>query len=197
MSLNKYEKRLIEILEKKGHINTRKFIELANIGKGTFYKYTESLETEGYISYEKIKNENVWYLMRKKKKDDWGILSFEEYKKMMETRYNEIESKILQSIKKAKSGNVNDKVIGYGDSILLLLSTLGFLKLISHYRKKQVPDVDVQFVKKIEKLLEKIIDKEIDSQYAYGRLSIEHVIRTTEERLNEFLGIKKPEIVYV
>jgi len=197
MSLNKYEKRLVDILEKNGHLNTRKFIELADMGKQTFYKYTKSLELDGYISYEKIKNGKVWYLMKKKKNDDWGMMNFEESKKMMETRFEELESKILGAIKKAKSGTVNDKVVGYGDSTLLLLSTLGLFKLIYHYRKKRVPDVDIRFENKIEKLLEKITDAKFNPEYGYGRLSIDHVIRTTEERLNEFLGIKKPEIPLV
>jgi hypothetical protein len=197
MSLNRHEKHLIDILEKHPNINTREFIKLADLGKTTFYKYTDSLQKQGYISYEEFKNQKEWYLMKKRKTDDWGMTSFAENKKTMEKNFDELESKILKSVVKAKTGKVNDKVVGYGDSTLLLLSHLGLMRLIYYYRKKHMPNSYIQFENKIEKLLEKITDAGFNAEHGYGRLAIDHIIRTSEERLDEFLGIKKPEITFV
>ena len=53
--LNKYEKKLVSILELNPKITTRKFIELADIGKKTFYKYTKTLIKIHAVAHKVIK----------------------------------------------------------------------------------------------------------------------------------------------
>ena len=191
--LNKYEKKLITILESNPHITTRKFVELANLGKATFYKYTKTLENNGYISYEKIKNRNEWYLMKNEKNIIFNPINYDSTVDNFNKRFDEIKSKVTQAMKNAKqSRKTNDMIIGYGDSVLLILSILSQFKLIYYYRKKHVPDEYVKFENKLEKLLEQITDEKKFPEHGYGRLSIDQVIRETEDRLGEFLGITKP-----
>jgi len=190
--LNKYEKKLITILESNPHLTTRKFVELADLGKATFYKYTKTLEENGYISYERIKNRKEWFLMKNMQNIRVGDVSYETTKRSFNDRFEEIKSKITQAMNKANLGKANEKFVGYGDSILLILSILAQFKLIYYYRKKHVPDEYTKFEKKLEKLLEQITDEKKFPEHGYGRLSIDQVIRETEDRLDDFLGIPKP-----
>ena len=191
--LNKYEKRLITILESNPHITTRKFVELAELGKPTFYKYTKTLEHDGYISYERIKNRKEWYLMKTEKNIILNPTNYDSTVQSFNERFDEIKSKIIRAMEKAKqSGKTNDMITGYGDSVLLILSILGQFKLIYYYRKKHVPDEYPKFEKKLKKLLEQITDEKKFPEHGYGRLSINQVIRETEDRLDEFLEIEKP-----
>lgn len=192
MGLNHYEKRLIQVLEEHPKINTREFIRLAELGKTTFYKYSESLETAGYISYEQIKNERIWYL-RKTTKKNLYMPSFEESKKYMEDRYEQIEFKVLQSLRKVREDNLAEKLDVYSNAILLILGTLDTLKLVSIYRKKKVPDVDVKLARKLERLLEKISDEKFFSSYGLGRSAIESIALDSESKLDEFLRINADE----
>jgi len=189
--LNKYEKKLVSILELNPKITTRKFIELADIGKKTFYKYTKTLEDNDYISYEKIKNRKEWYLT-KTQSNHRIAYDYDTIKRSLDDRFKEIKSKTTQAMEKGFSGDTNDKVIGFGDSILLILLSIAQSKLIYYYRKKHVPDEEIKFEKKIEKLLEKIVNNKKFPEHGYGRLAINQVIRETEDRLDEFLGIEKP-----
>lgn len=187
MGLNYYEKRLIQVLEEHPKINTREFIRLAELGKTTFYKYSQNLEMAGYVSYEQIKNERIWYL-RKSKKKDLHVSSFEESKKYMEDRYEQIESKVLQSLRKVREDDLAEKLDVYSNAILLILGTLDSMKLASIYNKKRVPDIYVKFIKKLERLLEKISDEKFFSSYGLGRSAIESIALESESKLDNFLA---------
>jgi hypothetical protein len=192
IGLNHYEKRLIQVLEEHPKINTREFIRLAGLGKTTFYKYSESLETAGYMSYEQIKNERIWYL-RKAKRKDLHVPNFEESKKYMENRYEQIESKVLQSLRRVREDDLAEKLDVYSNAILLILGTLDSMKLVSIYNKKRVPDIYVKFTKKLERLLEKISDEKFFSSYGLGRAAIESIALESENKLDEFLRINADE----
>lgn len=187
MGLNRYEKRLIQVLEEHPKINTREFIKLAELGKTTFYKYSQSLELAGYISYEQIKNERIWYL-RKTKKKDLHVPSFEDSKKYMDDRYDQIETKVLQSIRKVREDDLAEKLDVYSNAILLVLGIIDSMRLVAIYNNKQVPDIYVKFTKRLERLLEKISDEKFFPHFGMGRSAIESIALESEAKLDEFLA---------
>ena len=191
MGINYREKKLIRVLEKNPNINTRKFIKLAHLGKTSFYKYAQGLETSGYISHDDIKNERIWYLTRDKK-NDLGLSAMEESKNL-EKRYQKIESRVIQGIKKIRKENFSEQVDVYSNAVLLILANLGAMKLISIYRRKQVPLYYGEFVRKLELLLGKICDVKFFPHYAIGRSAIDSIAYDVEAKLNEFLGIDPDE----
>ena len=191
MSIHWREKKLLEVFEKNPTLNTRRFIELSHLGKASFYKHVQNLETLGYISHIKIKNERMWYL-RESKEDDHGLSPVEESKNL-EERYKKIESKVIQSIKKVQKDNFSEQADVYSNAVLLVLAHLGSMKLISFYRKKQVPLFYEDFVKKLELLLEKICDKEFFAHYGVGRMAIDGIGYDAEAKLDKFLGIDPDE----
>jgi hypothetical protein len=188
MIVSDYEKTLMDVLEKNPNINTRKFIKLAALGKTTFYKYTKRLEDAGYISYQKKKNQRVWSLIRADKRHDLGLVDLKEDKRM-EKWYQEIESKVMTSLQEIKKGNISDKIDVYGNAVVLILATLGSMKLVSIYRNKQMPSSYIQFIKKLEQLLEKISDSKFFSDYGFGRTAIDIIADDARVKLDEFLGI--------
>jgi hypothetical protein len=193
LSLTYREKKLIKVLEENPDINTRKFIELSGLGKTTFYKYSDRLEISGYISFHMIKNERVWRLVRKNKKQDLGLQDLDDPQKLMEKRYQEIESKIMKSLQKIRKDNISEKIDVYGNAVVLILATLASLKLISIYRNKRLPNIYIQFIKKIELLLEKISDAKFFSDYGFGRVAIDNIVFDAEDKLDKFLGINSDE----
>lgn len=120
-------------------------------------------------------------------KKDLAVPDYLETQKYMERRYQEIESKVLQSLQKVRKDDLSEKLDVYGNTTLLILGTIDTMKLISIYRKKRVPDVYVQFVKKLERLLEKISDEKFFSSYGLGRAAIESIALDSENKLDEFL----------
>ncbi len=188
MIVTDYEKTLMDVLEKNPDINTRKFIKLAALGKTTFYKYTKRLEDAGYISYQKKKNQRVWSLIRADKRHDLGLVGLKEAKRM-EKWYEEIETKVMASLQEIKKGNISDKIDVYGNAVVLILATLGSMKLVSIYRNKQMPISYIQFIKKLEQLLEKISDSKFFSDYGFGRTAIDIIAINAKEKLDEFLGV--------
>ena len=191
MGLNFREKQLIEVLEKNPNINTRKFIKLAHLGKASFYKYAQSLEKSEYISHYDVKNERVWYLTGGKENDPG--LSPSDESKILEERYQKIESKVIRSIRKVRKYNFSEKADVYSNAVLLILANLGAMKLISIYRQKQVPLYYGEFVRKLELLLGKICDVKFFPHYAIGRSAIDSIAYDVEAKLNEFLGIDPDE----
>lgn len=187
-----YEKKLIKVLEENPDINTRKFIKLAGLGKTTFYEYSERLVISGYISYQKVKNERIWQLTRRNEKHDLGLLDLEESQKLVE-KYKKIESKVLKSLQKIKKDNISEKIDVYNSVIVLILATLGSMKMISIYRQKRMPSSYVQFIKKLELLLEKISDAKFFSDYGFGLLAIQDIAYDYEIKLDKFLGINPEE----
>jgi len=191
MGLNYREKKLIKVLEKNPNVNTRKFIKLAHVGKTSFYKYAQILETSGYISHDDIKNERVWYLTRDKE-GDHGMSSLEESKNL-EKKFQKIESAVIQSIRKVRKENFSEQADVYSNAVLLTLANLGAMKLISIYRRKRVPLYYVQFVRSLEHLLEKICDEKFFPHYGLGRSAIDSIAYDAEEKLYSFLGINLDE----
>jgi len=191
MGINDREKKLLKVLEKNPNINTRKFIKLSHLGKTSFYKYAQGLETSGYISHDDIKNERIWYLTRDKK-NDLGMSALEE-SKVLEKKYRKIESKVIQSIRNVRKDNFSEQADVYSNAVLLILANLGAMKLISIYRRKRVPLYYGQFVKKLELLLEKICDEKFFPHYGLGRIAIDSIAYDAEAKLNEFLGINPDE----
>ena len=192
MGLNYYEKKLIKVLQQNPDINTRKFIKLSKLGKTSFYKSSQSLEIAGFISYRQVKNQRVWSLPRMDKRHDLGLPDLEE-SKVLEKRYQKIESRVLKSLREVKKGNVSEKIDVYGDAIVLILATLGSMRLVSIYRKKRVPDYYVKFVRKLELLLKKISDAKFFSDYGFGRTAIDSIAYDAERKLDLFLGINPDE----
>lgn len=191
MSINWRAKKLMKILGKNPNINTRKFIKLSHLGKASFYKHAQNLEKLGYLSHIKIKNQLMWYL--KESKEDDHRLSPEEESKNLEERYKKIESKVMDSIKKVRKDNFSEQADVYGNAVLLILAYLGMMKLVSFYRKKQVPLFYDDFVRKLEHLLEKICDKEFFPHYGVGRMAIDGIGYDAESKLDKFLGIDPDE----
>ena len=191
MGLNFREKKLIKVLEKNPNINTRKFIKLARLGKASFYRHAQNLETSGYISHDDVKNERVWHLIRGNE-HDLGLSPSEESKNL-EERYQKIESRVIQSIRKVRKENFSEQADVYSNAVLLILAHLGAMKLISIYRRKQVPLYYSQFVRKLELLLGKICDKEFFPHYGVGRIAIDSIGYDAEAKLNKFLGIDPDE----
>ncbi len=113
--------------------------------------------------------------------------------KLMEKRYEEIESKIMKSLQKIRKDNISEKIDVYGNAIVLILATLSSLKLISIYRNKRLPNIYIQFIKKMELLLEKISDAKFFSDYGFGRVAIDNVVFDAEDKLDKFLGINPDE----
>jgi hypothetical protein len=192
MALNDYQKKLIQVLEDNPDINTRKFIKLARLGKTTFYEYSQGLEETGYISYKKVKNQRVWYRTRRTEKHDLGLSDSEESQRLVE-KYKKIESKIMKSLQKVRKDNVSEKIDVYSNAIVLILATLGSMKLISIYRHKRVPDSYLQFIKKLERLLEKISDSKFFSHYGLGVIATDDIAYRAERMLDKFLGIDPDE----
>ena len=192
MVLNDYQKKLIQVLEDNPDINTRKFIKLARLGKTTFYEYSQGLEEAGYISYNKVKNQRVWYRTRRNEKHDLGLSDFEESQRLVE-KYKKIESKVLKSLQKVRKENISEKIDVYSNTIVLISATLGSMKLISIYRHKRVPNSYVQYTKKLERLLEKISDAKLFSHYGLGVIATDDIAYNAERMLNKFLGIDPDE----
>lgn len=191
MSLNRYEKKLIKVLDENPNINTRKFIELSELGKTSFYKASQSLEIAGFIVYRQIKNQRVWYLPKMDKRHDLGLLNLElEY---LEQKYKKIQSYVLKSLRKARKVNTTEKIDVYSNAVLFVLANLDSMKLISIYRKKRVPPHYVQFTKRLELLLKKISDAKFFSDYGFGRIAIDSIGYDAEAKLEEFLGINPDE----
>jgi hypothetical protein len=140
-----------------------------------------------------IKNERVWRLVRKNKKQDLGLQDLDDPQKLMEKRYQEIESKIMKSLQKIRKDNISEKIDVYGNAVVLILATLASLKLISIYRNKRLPNIYIQFIKKIELLLEKISDAKFFSDYGFGRVAIDNIVFDAEDKLDKFLGINSDE----
>lgn len=195
MGLNYYEKQLIKVLEENPEINTRKFVKLSKIGKNNFYQYSQILEASGFIAYKTVKNQRIWYLTKRDKRHDLGLSDLEE--SVLEKRYQTIRSKVMQSLAKLRKEDKTDKIDVYGDAVVLVLTTLASMKLVSIYRRKQVPVSYTKFVKRLELLLEKISDSRFISDYGFGRTAIDLIGNDTESRLDEFLGIKKDKKVSV
>jgi len=192
MGLNRYEKKLIKVLDENPDINTRKFIKLSKLGKTSFYKYSQSLEIAGFISYRQVKNQRMWSLPRMDKRHDLGLPDLAE-SEILEKRYQKIESMVIKSLREVKKGNVSEKIDVYGDAIVLILATLGSMRLVSIYRKKRVPDYYVKFVKRLELLLKKISDAKFFSDYGFGRTAIDSIAYDAERKLDFFLGINPDE----
>ena len=192
MGLNYYEKKLIKVLTDNPDINTRKFIKLSKLGKTSFYKYTQHLEIAGYISYKQVKNQIVWFLPRRDKRHDLGLPDLEEAK-YLEQKYQKIESTVIKSLRKVRKSKTTEKIDVYSNAILLVLATLGSMKLVSIYRKKRVPDYYVKFVRKLELLLKKISDAKFFSDYGFGRTAIDVIAYDAERKLDFFLGINPDE----
>lgn len=188
MGLNRYEKRLIKVLQDNPDINTRKFIKLSKLGKTSFYKYSQHLEIAGFISYRQVKNQTVWSLPRMDKRHDLGLPDLEE-SKYLEQKYKKIESYVLKSLRKVRKGKTTEKIDVYSNAVLLVLANLGSMKLISIYRKKRVPPHYAQFTKRLELLLKKISDAKFFSDYGFGRVAIDSIGYDAEAKLEEFLGI--------
>jgi hypothetical protein len=195
MTLTYHERRLIKVLEENPDINTRRFIALAKLGKATFYQYSQLLEASGYIGYSTVKNQRIWYLVRRDKRHDLGVQDIED--SVLEQRYRDIKSKVMSSLGKIRKGNMTDKIDIYGDAVVLILATLGSMKLVSIYRRKRVPPSYAKFSKRLELLLEKISDAKFFSDYGFGRTAIDIVSYEVESRLDEFLGIKKDKKVSI
>jgi len=191
MGMDWRDKELMDVLGKNQTLNTRKLIKLSHLGKASFYKHVQNLETLGYISHIKIKNERMWYL-KGSKKGDHGLSPAEESKNLGK-RFQQIESKVMQSIKKVQKENFSEQADVYSNAVLLVLAHLGAMKLISFYRNKQVPLFYDEFVKKLELLLEKICDKEFFPHYGVGRIAIDGIGYDAEIKLNKFLGIDPDE----
>ncbi|TLX83605.1 MAG: hypothetical protein E6L00_00490 [Thaumarchaeota archaeon] len=192
MVLNDYQKKLIQVLEDNPDINTRKFIKLARLGKTTFYEYSQGLEEAGYISYNKVKNQRVWYRTRRNEKHDLGLSDFEESQRLVE-KYKKIESKVLKSLQKVRKENISEKIDVYSNAIVLISATLGSMKLISIYRHKRVPNSYLQYIKKLERLLEKISDGKFFSHYGLGVVATDDIAYNAERMLDKFLGIDPDE----
>lgn len=192
MGIGWHEKKLIKVLEENPKINTRKFIKLARLGKTTFYKYSQSLEESGYISYKQIKNQRVWDLTRRDKKH-LGLPDFYTEQKLVEKRFQVIKSKIMKSLQKIRKDNFSEKIDIYSNAIVLILATLASMKLISIYRKKRLPNSYIQFIKRLERLLEKISDEKFFSDYGFGMLAIGDIAYDAERKLDGFLGINPGE----
>jgi len=195
MGLNSYEKQLVKVLEENPDINTRKFIQLSKLGKATFYHYSQILEASGYIAYKTVKNQRIWYLVRRDKRHDLGVTDLED--SILEKRYRSIESKVMKSLAKIRKGNMTDKIDVYGDAVVLILANLGSMRLVAIYRRKRVPPSYAKFTKRLELLLEKISDSKFFSDYGFGRTAIDVVAYDVESKLDEFLGIKKDKKVSV
>lgn len=191
MSIDWREKKLMKVLEKNPNINTRKFIKLSHLGKTSFYNHIQRLEILQHISHVKIKNERIWYLTRGKESVP-GLSPLEESKNL-EKRFQQIESKVIQSIKKVQKDNFSEQADVYSNAVLLVLAHLGAMKLISFYKNKQVPLFYEEFVKKLENLLEKICDKEFFPHYGVGRIAIDGIGYDAEAKLDKFLGIDPDE----
>ncbi len=192
MGLNYYEKKLIKVLRENPNINTRKFINLSGLGKTSFYKYSQHLEASGYISYRQKKNQVVWFLPQRDKRHDLGMREIAE-SKVLEERYQKIESLVLKSLRALKKGSISEKIDVYGNAIVLILATLDSMKLISIYRKKRVPDYYASHVKKLELLLRKISNSRFFSDYGFGRVAIDSTAYDAERKLTEFLGINQDD----
>ncbi|MGC1709083.1 MAG: hypothetical protein WA799_04685 [Nitrosotalea sp.] len=188
MGLNYYEKQLVKVLDANPTINTRKFIKLSGVGKTRFYEHSQILEASGYIAFTQVKNQRIWNLVRQGKKDDPRV-DLEE--SVLEKRYDTIESKVMQSLGKIRKGKITDKIDVYGDAVVLILATLGSMKLVSIYRRKRVTPSYAKFVKRLELLLEKISDSKFFSDYGFGRTAIDLIAYEVETKLDEFLGIKQ------
>ena len=102
--MNDYAKQLIKTLDENPNINTRKFIKLSKLGKGTFYFYSQILEASGYIAYKTVKNQRIWYLARRDKRHDLGVPDLEE--SILDKRYHTIKSKVMQSLAKIRKGDI-------------------------------------------------------------------------------------------
>ena len=192
MGLNYYEKKLIKVLTDNPDINTRKFIKLSRLGKTSFYKYTQHLEITGYISYKQVKNQIVWFLPRRDKRHDLGLPDLEEAK-YLEQKYQKIESTVIKSLRKVRKSKTTEKIDVYSNAILLVLATLGSMKLVSIYRRKRVPPHYIQFTKRLELLLKKISNAKFFSDYGFGRTAIDSIAYDAEAKLDEFLGIDPDE----
>ena len=183
------------MLDANPDINTRKFIKLSKLGKSTFYQYSQILEASGYISYTTVKNQRIWHLVRRDKKNDLGVQDLED--SVLEKRYRTIDSKVMKSLAKIRKGNMTDKIDVYGDAIVLILANLGSMKLVSIYRRKRVPQSYTKFTKRLELLLEKISDSKFFSDYGFGRTAIDIIAYDVESKLDNFLGIQdRKESVY-
>lgn len=188
MGLNYFKKRLIKVLTENPNINTRKFIKLSKLGKTSFYKASQDLETAGYISYKEVKNQQVWSLPRMDKRHDLGLPELEE-SKYLDQKYKKIESYVLKSLRKTRKRNTTEKIDVYSNAVLLVLANLDSMKLISIYRRKRVPPHYIQFTKRLELLLKKISNAKFFSDYGYGRIAIDSIGYDAEAKLEEFLGI--------
>jgi predicted transcriptional regulator len=100
MGLNDYEKQLIRVLEEHPNINTREFIKRSELGKATFYQYSQILEASGFIAYKTVKNQRIWHLIRRDKRHDLGVQDLEN--SVLEKRYSTIESSNAKSWKDTK-----------------------------------------------------------------------------------------------
>lgn len=190
--MNDYEKQLMKTLEDNPNINTRKFIKLSKLGKATFYQYSQILEASGYIAYKTIKNQRIWYLIRRNKRHDLGVSDLED--SVLEQRYQIIKSKVMRSLAKIRKSNMTDKIDVYGDTIVLILANLGSMKLVSIYRRKRIPQSYSKFAKRLELLLEKISDSKFFSDYGFGRTAIDIIAYDVESKLDEFLGINDKKV---
>ena len=191
MGIDWRDKELIKVLGKNPTLNTRQLIKLSSLGKESFYMHAKNLEKLGYISHIMIKNQRMWYL-RGSKEDDQGLPPAEESKNL-EKRFQQIESKVITSIKKVQKDNFSEQADVYSNAVLLVLAHLGAMKLISFYRKKQVPLFYEEFVKKLEVLLENICDKEFFPHYGVGRIAIDGIGYDAGAKLDKFLGIDPDE----
>jgi len=182
-------------LEDNPNINTRKFIKLSKLGKATFYQYSQILEASGYIAYKTVKNQRIWYLVRRDKRHNLGVQDLED--SVLEKRYHTIKSKVMRSLAKIRKGKITDKIDVYGDAIVLILAHLGSMKLVTIYRRKRVPPSYPRFTKRLDLLLEKISDSKFFSDYGFGRTAIDIIAYDVESKLDKFLGIKdKKESIY-
>jgi hypothetical protein len=189
MTLNHYERQLIKVLEANPDINTRRFIVLSKLGKTTFYQSSQILEASRIIAYRTVKNQRIWHLVRKDKRHDLGVQDLED--SVLEERYRAIKSKVMKSLRRIRKGNMTDKIDVYGDAVVLILATLGSMKLVSIYRRQRVPPSYAKYTKRLELLLEKISDAKFFSDYGFGRTAIDIIAYEVETKLDEFLGIKK------
>lgn len=196
MILNHYEKTLIKVLTANPNINTRRFIELSGMGPNSFYKYHKRLEASGYISSRQVKNQMVWFVLKRDKKHDLGMTIITE-QDVLERRYQKIESLVLKSLRRLKKGNISEKIDVYGNAVVLILAALDSIKLLSIYRKKQVPDYYTHYAKRLELLLRRISSSKFFSDYGFGRVAVDSLAHDAQRKLEEFVGIRPESKVFV
>lgn len=195
MGLSDYEKTLVKVLSEHPGINTRKFIQLAGLGKVTFYRNIKILEASGFIEYRMVKNRKIWYLVRRDKRHDLGISDSESFD--LDKKYFRINSTVMDSLRKIRKGKITNKIDVYGDIVILIASNIASMNLLAIYRHNRIPSSYARFTKKLELLLEKISNARFFSDYGFGKTALDVVAFRAESRLDEFLGTKRNRKEYI